>query len=176
VSRTHRRALSSAVVGSPCHEREETLGYLRKVKIGEDLLFPAARSTSFCSQSAPESTVYVPWDLEISLGSRYGTLSKGKAVCAAIHRKNIALFIFRGLCCINEDCRSVERLIEEPFMLKRRCFPIEIILVCVRWYCKYGISYRDLGEMMEERGVEVDPSTIMRWVQRYASELEERVR
>jgi transposase-like protein len=30
----------------------------------------------------------------------------------------------------------------------------------VRWYCKYGISYRDLAEMMQERGVEVDPSTI----------------
>jgi transposase, IS6 family len=52
-------------------------------------------------------------------------------------------------------------------MFKRRRFPVEIILVCVRWYCKYGISYRDLVEMMQERGVEVDPSTIMRWVHRY---------
>ena len=51
-----------------------------------------------------------------------------------------------------------------------------IILVCVRWYCKYGISYRDLAEMMQERGVEVEPSTIMRWVHRYAPELEKRVR
>jgi IS6 family transposase len=32
--------------------------------------------------------------------------------------------------------------------------------MCVRWYCKYGISYRDLAEMMEESGVAVDPSTI----------------
>jgi transposase, IS6 family len=39
-----------------------------------------------------------------------------------------------------------------------------------------GISYRDLAEMMQERGVEVDPSTIFRWVQRYAPELEKRVR
>jgi transposase, IS6 family len=45
-------------------------------------------------------------------------------------------------------------------IFKRRCFPIEIILLCVRWYCKYGISYRDLAEMMSERGVAVDPSTI----------------
>ncbi len=43
-------------------------------------------------------------------------------------------------------------------MFKRRRFPVAIILVCVRWYCKYGISYRDLSEMMQERGVEVDPS------------------
>jgi len=61
-------------------------------------------------------------------------------------------------------------------MFRRRRFPVGIILVCVRWYCKYGISYRDLAEMMQERGVEVDPSTIMRGVHRYAPELEKRVR
>ena len=43
-------------------------------------------------------------------------------------------------------------------LFKRRRFPVEIILLCVRWYCKYGISYRDLAEMMQERGVVVDPS------------------
>ena len=58
------------------------------------------------------------------------------------------------------------------FMRSR--FPVEIILLCVRWYCKYGITCRDLAEMMQERGVEVDASTIFRWVQRY--ELEKRVR
>jgi len=52
-------------------------------------------------------------------------------------------------------------------MFKRRS-PVEIILVCVRWYCKYGITYRDLSEMMQERGVDVDASTIFRWVQRYS--------
>ncbi len=61
-------------------------------------------------------------------------------------------------------------------MFKRRRFPVEIILLCVRWYCKYGISYRDLAEMMQERGVQVDASTLFRWVQRYAPELEKRVR
>jgi IS6 family transposase len=61
-------------------------------------------------------------------------------------------------------------------IFKRRRFPVEIILLCVRWYRKYGISYRDLAEMMQERGVEVDPSTIFRWVQRYAPEIEKRVR
>jgi transposase, IS6 family len=61
-------------------------------------------------------------------------------------------------------------------MFKRRRFPVEIILVCVRWYCKYGITYRDLAEMMQERGVDVDASTIFRWVQCYAPELEKRVR
>jgi transposase-like protein len=61
-------------------------------------------------------------------------------------------------------------------LFKRRRFPVEIILLCVRWYCKYGISYRDLAEMMFERGVTVHPSTIFRWVQRYAPEIEKRVR
>src|SRR4051812_5184144 len=61
-------------------------------------------------------------------------------------------------------------------LFKRRRFPVAIILLCVRWYCKYGISYCDLAEMMSERGVSVHPSTIFRWVQRYALEIETRVR
>ncbi|MBO1907600.1 IS6 family transposase [Microvirga sp. 3-52] len=61
-------------------------------------------------------------------------------------------------------------------IFKRRRFPVAIILLCVRWYCKYGINYRDLAEMMSERGVSVNPSTIFRWVQRYAPEIEKRVR
>jgi transposase, IS6 family len=40
-------------------------------------------------------------------------------------------------------------------MFKRRRFSIMIILLCVRWYCKYGITYRDLSKMMQERGVAV---------------------
>jgi transposase-like protein len=61
-------------------------------------------------------------------------------------------------------------------LFKRRCFPVEVILLCVRWYCTYGISYRDLAEMMQECGVAVDPSTIFRWVQRSAPEIEQRIR
>jgi transposase-like protein len=61
-------------------------------------------------------------------------------------------------------------------LFKRRRFPAEIILLCERWNCKYGISYRDLAEMTQERGVDVDPSTLFRWVQRYAPEIEKRIR
>jgi transposase-like protein len=61
-------------------------------------------------------------------------------------------------------------------LFKGRRFPVEITLLCVRWYCKYGISYRDLTEMMQERGVAVDPSTLFRRVQRYAPEIEKRIR
>ena len=52
----------------------------------------------------------------------------------------------------------------------------EIVLWAVRWYCRYGISYRDLEQMMAERGVSVDHSTIYRWVQKYAPEIEKRLR
>ena len=46
-------------------------------------------------------------------------------------------------------------------------FPIEVILVCVRWYVAYPLSYRHLEEMMEERGVSVDHSSINRWAMRF---------
>jgi transposase, IS6 family len=61
-----------------------------------------------------------------------------------------------------------------PF--KWRHFEAEIILLCVRWYLRYALSYRDLEEMMVERGLHVDHTTIYRWVQRYAPELEKRCR
>jgi IS6 family transposase len=57
-----------------------------------------------------------------------------------------------------------------------RRFAALVILQCVRWYSKYAISYRQLAEMMAERGVEVDASTIWRWVQRYAPQLEKEIR
>ena len=59
---------------------------------------------------------------------------------------------------------------------KGRHFRGEIVLWAVRWYCRYAISYRDLEAMMTERGVAVDHSTIDRWVQRFAPEMEKRLR
>jgi IS6 family transposase len=52
----------------------------------------------------------------------------------------------------------------------------EIILLNVRWYLKYSLSYRNLEEMMAERGIEVDHTTIMRWVHQYSPEIEKKVR
>src|SRR5262249_14399366 len=43
-------------------------------------------------------------------------------------------------------------------------FPREVIAVAVRWYLRYGLSYRDVEELLAERGVEVDHVTIYRWV------------
>ena len=60
-------------------------------------------------------------------------------------------------------------------LFKWRHFEHDIIIWAIRWYCKYGISYRDLEEMMGERGVEVDHSTIYRWVQKYSPILQKRL-
>ena len=46
-------------------------------------------------------------------------------------------------------------------------FPPEIIVLAVRWYLRYGLSYRDVKELLGERGIEVDHVTIFRWVQRF---------
>jgi transposase-like protein len=55
-------------------------------------------------------------------------------------------------------------------------FPAEIILWAVRWYLRFPISYRDLERMLADRGVEVDHVSLYRWVQRFAPELERRMR
>jgi hypothetical protein len=49
-------------------------------------------------------------------------------------------------------------------------FPREVIAVAVRWYLRYGLSYRDVEELLAERGVEVDHVTIYRWVQMFTAE------
>ena len=61
---------------------------------------------------------------------------------------------------------------QSPFTWRH--FEADSILLCVRWYVRYSLSYRDLEEMMLERGLHVDHTTIYRWVQRYAPELEKR--
>jgi len=55
-------------------------------------------------------------------------------------------------------------------------FPIDTILVCIRWYAAYPLSYRHLEEMMEERGVHVDHSSINRWAVRFLPLLEKAFR
>ncbi len=49
-------------------------------------------------------------------------------------------------------------------VIQRLRFPLEVMLVCVRWHAAYPLSLRNLEEMMQERGVTVDHSTIHRWI------------
>jgi IS6 family transposase len=46
-------------------------------------------------------------------------------------------------------------------------FPPEVIMLAVRWYLRYGLSYRDVEELLAERGIEVDHVTLFRWMQRF---------
>jgi transposase-like protein len=62
-------------------------------------------------------------------------------------------------------------------VIRRRCsvpvsfagyrFPPDLVLLAVRWYLRYGFSYRDVEELLAERGIDVDHVTIYRWVQRF---------
>jgi transposase-like protein len=62
--------------------------------------------------------------------------------------------------------------VNQPKLFKYRHYQAETILLCVRWYLRYSLSYRDLEEMMAERGLVVDHTTIYRWVQHYVPILE----
>ena len=59
-------------------------------------------------------------------------------------------------------------------LFKGRHFEQEIIVLCVRWYLRYKLSYCDLVEMMAERGLSVAHTTILRWARRYTPEFDKR--
>src|SRR5918998_3437435 len=71
-------------------------------------------------------------------------------------------------------CRTVA--VKQGGSFKGRQFTTEVILWAVRWYLMFPISYRDLELMLQDRGVVVDHTTIFRWIQAYAAELEKRIR
>ena len=59
-------------------------------------------------------------------------------------------------------------------LFEGRHFDLEVIILCVRWYLRFKLSYRDVMEMMAERGLPMAHTTIMRWVHRYVPEFERR--
>jgi len=56
------------------------------------------------------------------------------------------------------------------------CFPPDVIVLAVRWYLRFGLSYRDVEELLAERGIEVDHVTVYRWVQRFTLPLADTAR
>ena len=64
----------------------------------------------------------------------------------------------------------------EENLFRWKHFKSDFILLCVRWYIKYPLSYRNIKDMMLERGMLVDHTTIMRWVFQYAPILNKRLR
>src|SRR3712207_8379980 len=71
-------------------------------------------------------------------------------------------------------CRTVA--VKQGGSFKGRQFTADIILWAVRWNLMFPISYRDLELMLQDSGVTVDHTTIFRWIQAYAAELEKRIR
>ncbi len=63
-----------------------------------------------------------------------------------------------------------------PAIFKWRQRALELILCAARWYLRYSLSFRDVEELLTERGLAADHTTIWRWVQRYGPELEQRLR
>ena len=76
-------------------------------------------------------------------------------------------------CCIDGSVQPGERVRvnrhsrAESVSFAGYRFPSEVILLAVRWYLRYGLSYRDVEELLAERGIDVDHVTIYRWVQRF---------
>ena len=63
-----------------------------------------------------------------------------------------------------------------PAIFKWRQTEPQLILCAVRWYLRYSLSLRDVEELLEERGLEADHTTVWRWVQRYGPEFDQRLR
>ena len=67
-----------------------------------------------------------------------------------------------------------ENAFDSATLFKGRHFDSSIIILCVRWYITYKLSYRDLRDMMAERGINLVHTTILRWLQRYVPEFEKK--
>jgi len=74
---------------------------------------------------------------------------------------------------LNDD-GQMSRFVPTEELFKGRHFDEEIVVLCVRWYLSFKLSFRDLVAMMGERGIGLAHTTILRWVQRYTPEFEKR--
>ena len=70
----------------------------------------------------------------------------------------------------------MSKMVSVDDLFSGRHFDREVIILCVRWYLRFKLSFRDLVEMMAERGLSVVHTTIMRWMERYTPEFEKRWR
>src|ERR1017187_2862799 len=86
----------------------------------------------------------------------------------------------KRMCCNFQGCWLVtwknREMIARPAIFKWRQTEPGLILCAVRWYLRYSLSLRDVEELLEERGLNVDHTTVWRWVQDYGPELEQRLR
>jgi hypothetical protein len=69
--------------------------------------------------------------------------------------------------CLMHARRSLPRPVRCALGVRWLRFPPEVITLAVRWYLRFGLSYRDVGELLAERGITIDYVSIFRWVQRF---------
>src|ERR1019366_4068996 len=86
----------------------------------------------------------------------------------------------KRMCCKFQGCWLVtwknREMIARPAIFKWRQTEPGLIFCAVRWYLRYSLSLRDIEELLEKRGLNVDHTTVWRWVQDYGPELEQRLR
>src|SRR5664279_770088 len=82
-----------------------------------------------------------------------------------------------GMCCnLHGRCAGDVKESRNDSSIQWRQTEPGLILCAVRWYLRYSLSLRDVEELLEERGLNVDHTTVWRWVQYYGPELEQRLR
>jgi transposase-like protein len=108
-------------------------------------------------------------------------LDEGDAVVMAVVADEVEVGCdecSQGLWCRNGCegiiCGMISLSSDSSSLFKRRHFDSAIIILCVRWYITYKLSYRDLKQMMAERGVDLAHTTILRWVQHYIPKFEKK--
>ena len=91
-------------------------------------------------------------------------------------RFDIVAAYSKGFWCKNSRWATIAGMTFADYLFKRRHFDRLIITLCVRWYVRYKLSYRDLVEMMAERGLSMAHTTIRRWVVKFVPVFEQRWR
>ena len=138
---------------------------------------PSLNLTAFSGREGwgPLAVVGPSGDVTLGCGVR---VTRGVRLASAERRQAVASLAWTALLCwrkvapggegrwmMPHRSRRVPVIADSAFKGFR--FPQEIIVLALRWYLRYGRSYRDVEELLGERGIEVDHVTIYRWVQRF---------
>ena len=107
-----------------------------------------------------------------------GPITNGHVQMAFVEGKQKIEAFATGFWCKSESgwnmMEGMPRLVPVEELFKGRHFDQEIVVLNVRWYVTYKLSYRDLVSMMGERGIDLAHTTILRWVQHYTPEFQKR--
>src|SRR4051794_38043780 len=181
-----RSSLPSAF--APCHYRLRSFSFWSWTTLSKGLFGSLARRWRVRLPnlvSRPRELGERAW-----AGSLFNRSRTDRCWCTnqllGVGRRQLSLSIrgfvaLSGAACPGRSGTPATTLPRIPSMTTARAFrgfrfPAEVILWAVRWYLQFPVSYRDLERMLADRGVAVDHTTMYRWVQRFAPEMEKRMR